>query len=146
MMPDDALDTLRQFEAIYLGAVGDPSVPDHVSLRGLLLPIRQAFQQYVNLRPVRLLPGVPGVLADRGPGEIDFICIREKHRGRVRGGGGTGPQGHGSRAGVADDCFYARGRGASHPLRVRAHEAPETTAPDQRHQVQRHAVRARVLG
>ena len=88
MMPDDALDTLRQFEAIYLGAVGDPSVPDHVSLRGLLLPIRQAFQQYVNLRPVRLLPGVPGVLADRGPREIDFICVRENTEGEYVGAGG----------------------------------------------------------
>ena len=93
MMPSEALDTLQQFEAIYLGAVGDPTVPDHVSLRGLLLPIRQAFQQYVNLRPVRLLPGVPSVLANRGPQEIDFICIRENTEGEYVGAGGRVHQG-----------------------------------------------------
>ena len=67
MMPDDALDLLRGFDAIYLGAVGSPDVPDDVSLWGLLLPIRQVFDQYVNLRPVKLLPGVVGPLRDKGP-------------------------------------------------------------------------------
>jgi tartrate dehydrogenase/decarboxylase/D-malate dehydrogenase len=59
MMPADALDTLRRSDAIFLGAVGRPDVPDHVSLWGLLIPIRRAFRQYVNLRPVRLWPGIP---------------------------------------------------------------------------------------
>src|SRR3954453_9071008 len=65
MMPSDGLDQLRQFDAIYLGAVGYPGVPDHVSLGGLLLPIRRGFEQYVNLRPARLLRGVASPLRDR---------------------------------------------------------------------------------
>jgi len=74
MMPDDGLDQLRVFDAILLGAVGFPGVADHVSLWGLLLPIRRGFQQYVNLRPVRLMPGVVSPLRDREAGSID-ICI-----------------------------------------------------------------------
>lgn len=67
MMPADALDTLRTFDAIYLGAVGDPSVPDHVTLHGLLLPIRRGFDQYANVRPAFLFLGVPRRAAGRGP-------------------------------------------------------------------------------
>ena len=67
MMPEDGLEQLRHYDAIFLGAVGLPGVPDHVSLWGLLIPIRREFQQYVNLRPVRLFPGVRSPLADRGP-------------------------------------------------------------------------------
>ena len=66
MMPEDGLDQLRAFEAIFLGAVGFPGVPDHVSLWGLLIPIRRTFQQYINLRPVRLLKGVRSPLSGRG--------------------------------------------------------------------------------
>ena len=62
MMPADGLDVLERFDAIYLGAVGHPDVPDHVTLWGLLLPIRQRFDLYLNVRPVRLLPGVPSPL------------------------------------------------------------------------------------
>src|SRR2546427_485674 len=75
LMPDDGLDRLRSFEAIFLGAVGWPGVPDHVSLWGLLIPIRRAFRQYVNLRPVRLLPGVRSPLAGRTPADIDIITV-----------------------------------------------------------------------
>src|SRR5215471_11966054 len=77
MMPDDGLATLAGFDAIYLGAIGWPTVPDHVSLWGCLLPIRKTFEQYVNVRPVRLLPGVRGPLAARGPGAVDMLFIRE---------------------------------------------------------------------
>lgn len=93
MMPDDGLDRLSQHDAIFLGAVGYPGVPDHISLWGLLLPIRQAFDQYVNLRPVRLLPGVPCPLAGRSPGDIDFWIVRENTEGeysRLGGRFGTG--------------------------------------------------------
>ena len=69
MMPEDGLEQLRQFEAIYLGAVGFPGVPDHVSLWGLLIPIRRGFRQYINLRPVRLLKGARSPLAGRAPGD-----------------------------------------------------------------------------
>jgi tartrate dehydrogenase/decarboxylase/D-malate dehydrogenase len=87
MMDRDGLEQLRAFDAIYLGAVGDPSVPDHVSVWELILPIRQRFDQYVNLRPMRLLPGVAGPLAGRGPSEIDMICVRENSEGEYAGAG-----------------------------------------------------------
>ena len=94
MMPDDGIDTLRSFDAIYLGAVGFPSlVPDHVSLWGLLLPIRKDFDLYVNLRPCRLLPGTRGPLRDKGPGDIDFLCVRENTEGEYAGVGGRVHQG-----------------------------------------------------
>ena len=89
MMPEDGLKTLAEFDAIYLGAVGFPSlVPDHVSLWGLLLPIRKAFDLYVNLRPCRLLPGTRGPLRDKGPQDIDFLCVRENTEGEYAGVGG----------------------------------------------------------
>src|SRR6266540_923189 len=88
MMPEDGLDRLRQFEAIFLGAVGFPGVPDHVSLWGLLIPIRRGFHQYVNLRPVRLMPGVPSPLRDRKPGDIDFWVVRENNEGEYSSIGG----------------------------------------------------------
>ena len=88
MMPDDALDTLRDFDAIYLGAVGFPGVPDHVSLWGLLIPIRRQFDQYVNLRPVRLFDGLPCPLANRKPGDIDFLVVRENVEGEYSNVGG----------------------------------------------------------
>ncbi len=81
MMPEDGLDQLKGFEAIFLGAVGLPGVPDHVSLWGLLIPIRRAFRQYVNLRPVRLLKGVKSPLAGRAPEDIDFVIVRENNEG-----------------------------------------------------------------
>src|SRR5947209_7489539 len=90
MMPEDGLSTLRSFDAIYLGAVGSPDVPDHVTLWGLLLPIRQRFNLYANIRPVKLLPGVRGPLRDKGPAEIDMLCIRENSEGEYSGVGGRG--------------------------------------------------------
>src|SRR6266571_6884938 len=89
MMPEDGLKTLEQFDAIYLGAVGFPSmVPDHISLWGLLLPIRKAFDLYVNLRPCRLLPGTQGLLRNKGSEDINFICVRENTEGEYAGVGG----------------------------------------------------------
>jgi tartrate dehydrogenase/decarboxylase/D-malate dehydrogenase len=88
MMDADGLDTLQRFDAIYLGAIGDPSVPDHVSVWELILPIRQRFDQYVNLRPMRLLPGVTGPLANRPAAEIDMVCVRENSEGEYAGLGG----------------------------------------------------------
>jgi tartrate dehydrogenase/decarboxylase / D-malate dehydrogenase len=88
MMPADALAHLSEFDAIYLGAIGDPAVPDHVSVWELILPIRQRFDQYVNLRPMRLLPGVPGPLAGRTSADVDMICVRENSEGEYAGFGG----------------------------------------------------------
>src|ERR1700741_1772425 len=77
MMPEDGLDQLRAFEAILLGEGGFPGVPDHVSLWGLLIPIRRGFHQYINLRPVRLLKGVRSPLAGPGPAHNDKLMVRE---------------------------------------------------------------------
>jgi tartrate dehydrogenase/decarboxylase/D-malate dehydrogenase len=88
MMPEDGLEQLRACEAIFLGAVGAPGVPDHVSLWGLLIPIRRTFHQYVNLRPVRLLRGVRSPLADRSPAEIDMVIVRENNEGEYSEIGG----------------------------------------------------------
>jgi tartrate dehydrogenase/decarboxylase/D-malate dehydrogenase len=88
MMPKDGLSQIRHHDAIFLGAVGFPGVPDHVSLWGLLIPIRREFQLYVNLRPVRLMPGVPSPLANRKPGDIDFWVVRENNEGEYSNAGG----------------------------------------------------------
>ena len=88
MMPADGLEQLGKFDAIYLGAVGWPGVPDHVSLWGLLIPIRRGFKQYVNLRPVRLLEGVESPLKGRNPGDIDFYVVRENNEGEYSEIGG----------------------------------------------------------
>jgi tartrate dehydrogenase/decarboxylase/D-malate dehydrogenase len=88
MMPEDGIDQLGDFDAIYLGAVGFPGVPDHISLWGLLIPIRRAFDQYVNLRPVRLFDGVPCPLAGKKPGDIDFYVVRENVEGEYSSVGG----------------------------------------------------------
>ena len=91
MMPVDGISRLSQHDAIFLGAVGFPGVPDHISLWGLLIPIRREFDQYVNLRPVRLLPGVKSPLADKKPGDVDFWVVRENTEGEYsRIGGRTG--------------------------------------------------------
>ena len=88
MMPEDGLDQIRGHDAIFLGAVVFPTVPDHVSLWGLLIPIRREFQLYINLRPVRLMPGIPSPLANRKPGDIDFWVVRENNEGEYSSMGG----------------------------------------------------------
>jgi len=88
MMPEDGLEQLRPFDAIYLGAVGSPGVPDHISLWGLLIPIRRHFQQYVNLRPCRLFEGIATPLKDFPPGAIDFQIVRENNEGEYSQAGG----------------------------------------------------------
>ncbi len=88
MMPEDGIEQLRAFDAIYLGAVGFPTVADHVSLWGLLIPIRREFDQYINLRPVRLFDGVPCPLAGKAAGDIDFYVVRENVEGEYSAIGG----------------------------------------------------------
>ena len=87
MMDDDGVDRLKQFDAIYLGAVGAPGVPDHISLWGLLLAIRKGFDQYINLRPVRLLKGAPCPLKNVSPEDVDMTFIRENSEGEYAGSG-----------------------------------------------------------
>ena len=88
MMPEDGLAILADHEAIYLGAVGFPGVPDHVSLWGLLLPIRQGFDQYVNVRPIRVLEGIESPLRAGTAATVDMLCIRENSEGEYAGVGG----------------------------------------------------------
>ena len=109
MMPEDALDTLSASDAVFLGAVGFPGVPDHVSLWGLLIPIRRRFEQYVNLRPVRLLRGIASPLAGRGPGDIDFCVVRENNEGEYSEIGGRLFAGTGSEMVVQESVFTRRG-------------------------------------
>ena len=88
MMPEDGLDQLRAHDAVFLGAVGWPGVPDHVSLWGLLIPIRRGFDQYVSLRPCKLMPGAKTPLADRVEADIDFYVVRENTEGEYSSIGG----------------------------------------------------------
>lgn len=88
MMDVDGFERLADFDAIYFGAVGHPDVPDHISVWELILPIRQRFDQYVNLRPMKMLPGVPCPLAGRTAADIDMVCVRENSEGEYAGSGG----------------------------------------------------------
>jgi tartrate dehydrogenase/decarboxylase/D-malate dehydrogenase len=88
MMDEDGFDQIDGFDAIYLGAIGAPSVPDHISVWELILPLRQRFDQYVNFRPMRLLPGLTSPLANRGAADIDMVCVRENSEGEYAGVGG----------------------------------------------------------
>lgn len=85
MMDDDGMDVLKKFDAIFLGAVGYPDVPDHISLRDLLIKIRRGFDQYVNLRPIKLLKGADSVLKDVSPEDIDMLFVRENTEGEYCG-------------------------------------------------------------
>ncbi len=109
MMPEDGLDQIRNHDAIFLGAVGFPGVPDHVSLWGLLIPIRRNFQQYINLRPVRLFEGLKGPLADRKPGDIDYFIVRENNEGEYSSVGGRMYEGSDYEMAVQQAIFTKRG-------------------------------------
>ncbi len=109
MMPEDGLDQLKDFDAIFLGAVGFPGVPDHVSLWGLLIPIRREFSQYVNLRPVRLFEGVASPLANRAPGEIDFLIVRENNEGEYSEIGGRMYAGTDQEMAIQEAIFTRKG-------------------------------------
>ena len=107
MMPADGLDRLRDYDAIFLGAVGAPGVPDHISLWGLLIPIRRTFDQYLALRPIRHMPGVPGPLA--GDAEIDIVVVRENVEGEYSEVGGRMYRGHPSELASQQAIFTRHG-------------------------------------
>jgi tartrate dehydrogenase/decarboxylase/D-malate dehydrogenase len=109
MMPADGLDQIRHHDAIFLGAVGFPGVPDHVSLWGLLIPIRRGFRQYANLRPVKLMAGVPCPLADRQVGDIDFMVVRENNEGEYSSIGGRLYEGTDQEMAVQQSIFTRQG-------------------------------------
>ena len=109
MMPEDGLEQLKAFDAVFLGAVGYPGVPDHVSLWGLLIPIRRGFDQYVNLRPVKLFRGVKTPLANRTAEEIDFVVIRENTEGEYSSIGGRIFSGTDNEFATQEAIFTRRG-------------------------------------
>lgn len=108
MMPANGIDLLREHDAIFLGAVGDPSLPDHISLWGLLIPIRRAFEQYINLRPAQLFPGVQSPLRDTSRG-IDILVVRENSEGEYSEVGGRVFAGTPNEMAVQEAIFTRRG-------------------------------------
>lgn len=109
MMPDNGLDILKKFDSIYLGAVGYPGVPDHISLWELLLPIRRHFQQYINIRPVKLLRGIKSPLANRNSNDLDFIVIRENNEGEYSNIGGRIYEGTNQDMAIQNSIFTKAG-------------------------------------
>tara|TARA_Y100001954_G_C15725299_1_gene560415 strand:+ start:30 stop:1154 length:1125 start_codon:yes stop_codon:yes gene_type:complete len=93
MMPADGLDTLKGFDAIFFGAVGAPDVPDHITLWGLRLPICQGFDQYANVRPTKIIKGIDSPLRKAGPGDLDWVIVRENSEGEYSGNGGRAHRG-----------------------------------------------------
>ena len=109
MMPEDGLASISDHDSILLGAVGFPGVPDHISLWGLLIPIRRDFQQYVALRPVRLFEGMPCPLVGREPGDIDFFIVRENNEGEYSEIGGRMYKGTDNEAAIQQSIFTRMG-------------------------------------
>ena len=109
MMPKAGLSLLSEFDAIYLGAIGSPDVPDHITLWGLVLLIRQQFDQYVNLRPIKLFPGVLSPLRDVAPENVDMIFVRENSEGEYAGLGGRSRAGSDRELALQVDLFSHRG-------------------------------------
>jgi len=109
MMPEDGLDQIRRHDSVFLGAVGFPGVPDHISLWGLLIPIRRGFKQYANLRPVQLMPGVPCPLVGRKVGDIDMVVVRENNEGEYSSIGGRLYEGTEQEMAVQQSVFTRQG-------------------------------------
>jgi tartrate dehydrogenase/decarboxylase / D-malate dehydrogenase len=127
MMPEDGLEVLRNYDAIYFGAVGDPSLPDHLTLWGLRLRICQGFDQFANVRPTRILPGIASPLRNVGEGDLDWVIVRENSEGEYAGHGGRAHRGFPeevatetaifTRAGVTRIMRFAYGLALARPRR-----------------------------
>ena len=120
MMPEDALDDPAAHDAVLMGAIGDPSVPDHVSLWGLVLEIRQRLDLWANVRPARLLEGIPCPLAGRGPADVDMLFVRENTEGEYSGVGGRAHRGLAGEVAIETSVFTRAGVERVVRLRVRA--------------------------
>ncbi|MGB1843611.1 MAG: isocitrate/isopropylmalate family dehydrogenase, partial [Thalassobaculaceae bacterium] len=105
MMATDGLEELKKFDAIYFGSAGDPRIPDHISLWGLRLAICQSFDQYANVRPARLLPGISSPLKDASSNDIDWVIVRENTEGEYAGAGGRVHTGHPEEVGLDVSVF-----------------------------------------
>ncbi|MEZ5847573.1 MAG: tartrate dehydrogenase [Geminicoccaceae bacterium] len=140
LMPEDGLKRIRDKDAIYFGSVGAPDVPDHVTLWGLRLAICQGFDQYANVRPTRILPGITSPLRDVGPDDLDWVIVRENSEGEYAGQGGRSHRGHPeeiatevsifTRSGVERIMRFAFGLARSRP---RKHLTVVTKSNAQRH-------------
>lgn len=109
MMPENGLEALKAFDAIYFGSAGDPRIPDHITLWQLRLKICQGFEQYANVRPTRVLPGVQSPLANIGPGDFDWVIVRENSEGEYAGVGGRAHQGFAEEVGMDVSVFTRSG-------------------------------------
>ena len=109
MMPEDGLETLKSFDSIYFGAVGAEDIPDHITLWGLRLPICQGFDQFANVRPTRILPGISSPLKDKGPGDLDWVIVRENSEGEYSGHGGRAHKGMPEEVGTETAIFTRTG-------------------------------------
>jgi len=109
MMPEDGRAQLKPFDAIFFGAVGAPDVPDHITLWGLRLPICQGFDQYANVRPTKILPGITSPLAGVGPGDLDWVIVRENSEGEYAGHGGRAHRGFPEEVGTEVAVFTRTG-------------------------------------
>ncbi|MBM3483071.1 MAG: tartrate dehydrogenase [Alphaproteobacteria bacterium] len=109
MMPENGVEILKGFDAIFLGAVGFPGVPDHISLWGLLIPLRRAFRQYANVRPIRLMKGVTTPLANRKAGDIDLVIVRENNEGEYSEMGGRIYRGTEEECAIQESVFTRKG-------------------------------------
>ena len=136
----------RESDSILLGAVGWPGVPDHISLWGLLIPIRRGFDQYVNLRPCKLMPGVRTPLAGRTEADIDFYVVRENTEGEYSSVGGRMFEGTDREFVSQQSVFTRNGVDRDPALRVRTGDDAAEEAPDLGHQVERHHLHHAVLG
>ena len=147
MMPEDWFETLSPFEAIFYGAVGWPAtVPDHVSLWGSLIQFRRRFDQYVNLRPCRLMPGIATPLANRKPGDIDFVVVRENTEGEYSSVGGRLFEGTEREIVFQESVFTRKGVDRILQVRVRARGDAARAARHVGDQVERHLDHDAVLG
>ncbi len=137
MLDEDAFDRLAPFDAIYLGAIGAPTVPDHISAGDMILPLRKRFDQYVNLRPMRLLPGLASPLANRGAADIDMVCVRENSEGEYAAVGGRLHVGTPARDRRADRHLHAPRHRPHRALRLRSRRQAAAPAAGQRDEIQR---------
>lgn len=146
MGSEDGIGQVKQFDSIYLGAVGYPGVPDHVSLWGLLIPLRRELDQYANVRPVRLLRGIASPLTGRGPEDIDFIAVRENVEGEYSEIGGRLYRGSEQETAVQESIFTRRGHRPDHGVHFRAGKDAGAQGCDLRHQIKRHHPHHALLG
>ena len=147
MMPEDWKEQIGAHDAIYFGAVGWPAkVPDHISLWGSLIQFRREFDQYVNLRPVRLMPGVPCPLAGRKPGDIDYWVVRENTEGEYSSSAGACSPAPSARSSMQETVMSRHRRRSDPEVRVRPRRKRAEEAPDLGDQVERHLDHHAVLG